>query len=54
MPRKKALLSHSVGKTALCYIRQSYTRDEEHTNSPERQRANIQRNGVQPGSLVLG
>ena len=28
---------------ALCYIRQSYTRDDDDTNSPERQRANIQR-----------
>lgn len=27
---------------ALCYIRQSRTQDEEDTNSPERQRANIQ------------
>ncbi|NJL55547.1 recombinase family protein [bacterium] len=27
---------------ALCYIRQSYTRDSEDTDSPERQRANIQ------------
>ncbi len=27
---------------ALCYIRQSYTRDEDDTNSPERQRSNIQ------------
>src|SRR5579859_7954662 len=28
--------------TALCYIRQSLTRDATDTNSPERQRANIQ------------
>lgn len=28
--------------TALCYIRQSWTRDQNDTNSPERQRANIQ------------
>lgn len=28
---------------ALCYIRQSYTRDSNDLNSPERQRANIQR-----------
>ncbi|MEO1443625.1 MAG: recombinase family protein, partial [Chloroflexota bacterium] len=27
---------------ALCYIRQSYTRDANDTNSPQRQRANIQ------------
>ena len=37
---------------ALCYIRQSYTRDASDTNSPERQRANIQtvcdRNGWLP------
>ncbi|NLF75600.1 MAG: recombinase family protein, partial [Chloroflexi bacterium] len=37
---------------ALCYIRQSYTRDASDTNSPERQRANIQtvcdRNGWIP------
>ncbi len=30
-------------RVALCYIRQSYTRDEEDTSSPERQRANIER-----------
>lgn len=39
-------------KVALCYIRQSFTRDEEDVNSPERQRANIQnvceRNGWIP------
>ncbi|WP_119072093.1 recombinase family protein [Aggregatilinea lenta] len=29
-------------KIALCYVRQSYTRDESDTNSPERQQANIQ------------
>ena len=29
-------------RVALCYIRQSMTRDENDTNSPERQRANIQ------------
>ncbi|MFN8378115.1 MAG: recombinase family protein [Anaerolineae bacterium] len=37
---------------ALCYVRQSFTRDANDTNSPERQRANIQamcdRNGWQP------
>lgn len=27
---------------ALCYVRQSYTRDDDDKNSPERQRANIQ------------
>ncbi|MEM6283009.1 MAG: recombinase family protein [Chloroflexota bacterium] len=41
MARKggKRLLVPSI---ALCYIRQSFTRDESDTNSPERQRANIQ------------
>src|SRR4051812_9466692 len=38
--------------TALCYIRQSFTRDSTDMNSPERQRANIQavcdRNGWIP------
>ncbi|MBX3086374.1 MAG: recombinase family protein, partial [Anaerolineae bacterium] len=38
--------------TALCYIRQSFTRDGSDMNSPERQRANIQvicdRNGWKP------
>lgn len=29
-------------KVALCYVRQSYTRDDDDRNSPERQRANIQ------------
>ncbi len=29
-------------RVALCYVRQSYTRDENDLNSPERQRANIQ------------
>ena len=29
-------------QVALCYIRQSYTRDANDTNSPQRQRANIQ------------
>src|SRR5205809_863176 len=37
---------------ALCYVRLSYTRDGDDTNSPERQRANIQalceRNGWIP------
>ncbi|MBZ0304749.1 MAG: recombinase family protein, partial [Anaerolineae bacterium] len=39
-------------RIALCYIRQSYARDEDDVNSPERQRANIQtlceRNGWIP------
>ena len=30
-------------KVALCYIRQSYTRDGDDKNSPERQQANIER-----------
>jgi hypothetical protein len=30
-------------KTALCYVRLSYTKDESDRQSPERQRANIQR-----------
>lgn len=40
MARKK----QKVGQrnVALCYIRQSYTRDEDDMNSPDRQRANIQ------------
>ncbi len=29
-------------KIALCYIRQSYTRDDDDTNSPDRQRDNIE------------
>lgn len=29
-------------KVALCYVRQSYTRDDDDRNSPERQRSNIQ------------
>ena len=29
-------------QVALCYVRQSYTRDEDDRNSPERQRANIE------------
>jgi len=33
----------SVQRTvALCYIRQSFTRDSDDTNSPDRQRSNIQ------------
>ncbi|MBZ0309675.1 MAG: hypothetical protein K8I82_26660 [Anaerolineae bacterium] len=31
------------GNVALCYIRQSRTIDEDDTNSPKRQRDNIQR-----------
>lgn len=52
MPRKKA--KPSEPKIALAYIRRSYTRsgDEDESNSPERQRANIEaiceRNGWIP------
>lgn len=43
MPAKKSAKSTSpIRTTALCYIRQSYTRDKNDINSPERQRANIQ------------
>src|SRR5258706_8590832 len=42
MTSKKSPLARSGRKVALCYIRQSYTRDADDTNSPERQRANIQ------------
>ncbi len=40
-PRKKQSLS-ILRNVALCYIRLSYTRDENDKDSPERQRANIQ------------
>ena len=53
MPKKK---STAVPRTvALCYIRLSYTRDENDKDSPERQRANIQINvsvGVGPRSGI--
>ena len=32
----------SASNIALCYVRLSYTRDDDDSNSPERQRANIQ------------
>jgi DNA invertase Pin-like site-specific DNA recombinase len=38
MSRKKKLEKPQI---ALCYVRQSYSRDDDDTNSPERQRANI-------------
>ncbi len=38
-PKRQFTVPRTV---ALCYIRQSYTRDESDMNSPERQRANIQ------------
>ncbi len=40
MPRKQTPSERHV---ALCYVRQSYTRDGDDKNSPERQRANIER-----------
>ena len=40
MFRKKKAKQANV---ALCYIRQSYTRDGDDKNSPERQKANIER-----------
>ncbi len=41
MPRKQKVRP-TTRHVALCYIRQSFTRDASDTNSPERQRANIQ------------
>lgn len=50
MFRKKT--TSDAEKVALCYIRQSYTRDGDDQNSPERQRSNIERicqeNGWKP------
>ncbi len=40
-PRKKQSIS-VVRNVALCYVRLSYTRDENDKDSPDRQRANIQ------------
>ncbi len=52
MPRKQSYTGFVERQVALCYIRQSLTRDKDDTNSPERQRANIQavceRNGWIP------
>src|SRR5687768_12548704 len=42
MTQKKPIKSEEQRKTALCYIRQSFTRDGNDKDSPERQRANIQ------------
>src|SRR5689334_116931 len=43
MKRKsEALTLPSPNNLALCYIRQSFTRDKDDQNSPERQRANIE------------
>ena len=40
MPRKRS--RQSIARTvALCYVRQSQTRDDTDTNSPNRQRENI-------------
>ncbi|TVR25366.1 MAG: recombinase family protein, partial [Anaerolineaceae bacterium] len=44
MPRKtKTTLKYPERNIALCYVRLSWTRDDSDANSPERQRANIQR-----------
>jgi DNA invertase Pin-like site-specific DNA recombinase len=52
MALKKSEITKDYRKVALCYIRLSYTRDADDSNSPERQRANIQaiceRNGWIP------
>ncbi|GEM_PF-4546051 len=42
MPRKKKPIHSDNANVALCYVRQSYTRDDNDMNSPDRQRANIQ------------
>ncbi len=41
-PKKKRSTSEDRN-IALCYVRQSFTRDDDDKNSPERQRANIER-----------
>ncbi len=50
MPRKQQ--SHVERNIALCYVRQSFTRNENDMNSPQRQKANIEeycrRNGFVP------
>jgi len=43
VPAKSTRLAQSARKIALCYIRQSYTRDADDLNSPDRQRANIEK-----------
>ncbi len=45
--------THQPTKLALCYIRQSYTRDANDMTSPERQRTNIQRVLEQNGWQAL-
>jgi len=42
MVKKLIPALHVPRNTALCYVRQSITRDENDTDSPERQRANIE------------
>lgn len=42
MPGKNSRHQQEERKTALCYVRQSFTRDADDTNSLERQKANIQ------------
>lgn len=51
-PDKKAKANHIRRNIALCYVRQSFTRNPEDMDSPERQRANIvavcEKNGWTP------
>ncbi|NLF79241.1 MAG: recombinase family protein [Chloroflexi bacterium] len=42
-PKKKKRSDSAPAQIALCYVRQSFTRDETDKDSPERQRANIER-----------
>jgi len=42
VPNKRSQSASSTRTIALCYIRQSYTRDDNDLDSPERQRANIE------------
>ncbi|MCL4237625.1 MAG: recombinase family protein [Anaerolineae bacterium] len=42
-PKKKKRSDSAPAQVALCYVRQSFTRDETDKDSPERQRANIER-----------
>jgi len=42
MSSKKSFIPSSARTVALCYVRQSYTRDPNDMDSPERQKANIQ------------
>ncbi|HMN12626.1 MAG TPA: recombinase family protein, partial [Bellilinea sp.] len=43
MSPKKKRPTPEQNNIALCYVRQSFTRDDDDKNSPERQRANIER-----------